>query len=964
MMNLKFDLQRFAGALEPQTTKSWYDGTNWSTTFKNLTASSIKAYYDGSTHYIVETADADTSIATNFTGTVMSATFTVSADKTTITPAGNSALIGLGGTTNGVTASTGSGKITFNGGKITTMSGTGTVTVTGDVGFSNASGTVSGATTGIFTLSSFTGTVTGGADGIIESFDSGTVKASSNNTATNTIVGATFAGAVTVTKVANNEYYTATLNGMAQVVSLANTKGAFNVTGSNGADTFNGVGAKFADSISAGAGKDTISVADAAKTVYIDGGAADDSIKSGTQLGNNSTILGGDGKDIINLSGITTATTDVLVRGDAGDDFINAAATNAANFTNSTVLGGAGKDTLIANNASVVLTGGADADAFDITTQGYEANISDYKFGEDVLLVSGQDVVGTATNWVEQNNNDTLSSDGTTGVIKNGAVSAATITSSNGFFAVTLQDEDKNKVALGWVGESATNINASSMTTPVVLTGTTNTEADLLIGGAKADTIYAGTGDSIYGGAGKDSLNMAASTYGVYVGIATDSGADTVTGFTTGFDIDSADAVYMVNGTSADFGASVNGTDLVLKDGSAAMTLASGTGVTAGAAGAYELLVSGKKVAVAANKGEIKTDDLAYADYWFGTYNKDDKTGSAANFSTATDAVNINLGDTDHVRYIYTVTGGSGNTTLMGGANAESLVAASGSTTSLYGGAGKDTLVSSGDSKTEFFFMNGAGNDEIQNFTTGTDTDTSDVLNFYGSALGSISRTGDGVVKIKTSDGSTLTVNQKTGSADEKLQWVSGAAKGVAKIANTSGSSLSYETDVTNYIGSSKKDTITVGAGDGADVNIWLDGSQGVNYSDIDVVDASGRAGNTTIAGSAIAETITGGSGNASVWGGVGQVADVLRSTSGSTTMFFYGLGNGSDNISGSANDTVNLFDIKLSDIASANIQNSQVILTTSTNDTVTVSGAQTFQLADGSRWTANYSNNQWEAAQ
>ena len=960
MMDFSFDLQLFAStAITPYTgTGKAYiasDGT-WTAIGTSTVVTSPVVYYDGSVYYA--DVDATDFLSATFTGTVVAATLTGGTGTVTATPVSQKIGISTDGS-NGVTASTAGGKFTFASGVVTSMSGTGTVTVAGTVGFSSASGTVAGkSANGSYTLTSFSGAVNAG---VISAFTSGTVKSSSNNANTDTIMGATFTGAVTVTTTDSGETYKATLNGTAQTVSLAAATKPFNVTGSAGADTFTTKGTN-ADTISAGAGADTITATAGTGTVYIDGGAGNDSIVSSTQLGTNSIILGGEGKDIIDLKAITTATTGVSVDGGAGDDSINAAATTAANFTISTILGGAGKDTLIANNASNVLTGGADADAFVISNAAYRANISDYKFGEDVLVVAGS-AVTKANNWGVYTS-DTLSSDGTSGFITDTTTDgAATITSSNGYFAVTLQDDDKNKVALGWVGESAANINASSLTTSVVLTGATNKEGDLLIGGSKSDTIYAGASDSIYGGAGKDTLQMAANTYGVYVGIATESGADTVTNFSTGFDIDAADAVYMVNGSSSDLSVAVDGTALVVKDGSASLTLTNAAAAAADT-GAYELLVGSSKVAVAANKGTIATDDLSYADYWIGTYDSTDKTGSAVDLSTATDAVSVNLGDTDHIRYIYTLKGGSGNTTLMGGTAAESLVAASGSTTSLYGGAGKDTLVSSGDSKTEFFFMNGAGNDEIQGFTTGTDTDTSDVLNFFGSALGSVSRTSDGVLKVKTSDGSTLTVNQTTNSADEKIQWVSGSAKGVVKVAVSSGSSLSYETDVTTYYGSTKKDTLTVGAGDGSDVNIWLDGSQGVSYSAIDVVDASGRAGNTTVAGSAIAETITGGSGSASLWGGAGQVADVLKSTTGSTTTFFYGLGNGSDSVSGSSGDTVNLFDINLSDVTAAEIKNSQVIFTTSANDTVTVSGAQTFQLADGSKWTANYSTNSWEAAQ
>ena len=79
-------------------------------------------------------------------------------------------------------------------------------------------------------------------------------------------------------------------------------------------------------------------------------------------------------------------------------------------------------------------------------------------------------------------------------------------------------------------------------------------------------------------------------------------------------------------------------------------------------------------------------------------------------------------------------------------------------------------------------------------------------------------------------------------------------------------------------------------------------------------------------------------------------------------TDFFYGLDNGNDSIQGHAGDTVDLFDMKLSDITEAVIDtaNKLVIFKTTANETVTVSGGVTDFKVGNQLYITNYKSGGW----
>jgi Ca2+-binding RTX toxin-like protein len=153
------------------------------------------------------------------------------------------------------------------------------------------------------------------------------------------------------------------------------------------------------DSISGGAGNDSLTVGVGADT--IDGGKGDDVIVSN---GANSKLSGGDDNDSISLvaiDAVVVSSVDTL-DGGAGNDSLTVGGFSgkhkltggAGNDTlthsdlngSATLDGGAGSDILRSHNSLDVLTGGADADFFNIAGANGSIKITDFKSTVDKLV--------------------------------------------------------------------------------------------------------------------------------------------------------------------------------------------------------------------------------------------------------------------------------------------------------------------------------------------------------------------------------------------------------------------------------------------------------------------------------------------------------------------------------------------------------------------------------------------------
>ena len=119
------------------------------------------------------------------------------------------------------------------------------------------------------------------------------------------------------------------------------------------------------------------------------------------------------------------------------------------------------------------------------------------------------------------------------------------------------------------------------------------------------------------------------------------------------------------------------------------------------------------------------------------------------------------------------------------------------------------------------------------------------------------------------------------------------------------------------------------------------------------------------LAGTSNSNTIYGGSGNSSLWGGYNSVDDTLVGGAGAE-MFWYGKYDGYDVVSNAnSSDVVNLYDVNLSEITAADVTAGQVVLRFNTGTALVVKDSDnvtpTFQLGGGGRYNYNRSSGQWQ---
>ena len=684
-------------------------------------------------------------------------------------------------------------------------------------------------------------------------------------------------------------------------------------------------------------------------TWQITGTSAGDRI-TGNGLG--STLNGGAGNDTITANAVDYA------EGGDGNDELTAAANNV------TLSGGTGADTLTAvalATGTTTLTGGDGADVFvinDGTTR--SAVITDFDFANDVLY---DNQVAASSNFASITSAQ-VNADG--GINLSGGT--ATVNATNGAYFAQVRGNDNRKQAIGWVGEAATAIDATSMTSGAVIIGNSNTEGDSLYGGSGGDTIYGGANDTVYGGAGRNFVTLSgAATDTMHVlgfGVDNASTHDVVSGFTTGFEAENSDKLILVGGvttvSTSLTGAGAAG-QLTIKSGSSDLIMRNVN--VNGTTGAAEVRVGDdSKVAFVASGSVATVSSASYADMYFGT--KSGSVKSGLSFANIEDSLEVNLSDSKYTN-IASVTGGTGNTSLLGGADAETLISAGGNT-SLYGGAGKDVLVGRTTAADTFFALDGIGADTVSGFEGYTENTAETADTVYLSSV-SAAKLGSNGITLNLNDSDKLVLTGTGVNANTEVRFTTdGTTFGIAKIGSVAGgNNFTYAKEVTYYGGGNGNDTLTFSSGDSDDHQVWLDGSKGVSYSKVNIINGASASGSLELAGDSAKNTITGGSGDDSLWGGSGNTADRLTGNSGANT-FFYGLGEGKDTlVSSSADDTVNLYNINLSDVMSGEITNAGVTVNMNDGSTLTVATSRDikFNLASGESYIANHSTKQWDNA-
>lgn len=477
-----------------------------------------------------------------------------------------------------------------------------------------------------------------------------------------------------------------------------------------------------------------------------------------------------------------------------------------------------------------------------------------------------------------------------------------------------------------------------------------------ITGTSVADTIVAGKGGAtIDGGAGNDSIDLTASANADYVVLGSGSGTDSIVGFGSG------DVISLSGASASEVSASYDGTNVVVTVGSDTVILEStnpgsfyvsdGTtteainySTTAGTAGTITAskgtnYYTGSNAAVTfANYGEDVVVDLGNT----GSY---DGSATYSGIVAATGANN-------HSNTL--VGAATTRNTLVGGANAQN---------SLYGGgSANDVLVAGNNSENVFFYGESEGNDTIRNYASGTNT----IALLSGNSTDASFINGN--TQITWSDGSKLTL-QGYGGTNRAIYYSTDngvTSKGLL-VGNTNAkNTFTYASDIGIYWGGTKGDALQVNTAE--DVNIWLDNTKGVAYSGIKTVNAANATGQAVIVGASTNESIVGGKGDNSLWGGVTNASDTMKGGTGYNE-FFFGKDEGNDVITDSKNtDKVVLYNVVSTDLASAAVSGKDMVISLTDGSSLTIKnyttkGASTFQMGDGSKYTYDSNNNQWVQA-
>lgn len=682
--------------------------------------------------------------------------------------------------------------------------------------------------------------------------------------------------------------------------------------------------------VSAGDGNDTVSVG--GNYVTVDGGAGNDSIVA---AGNYANITAGDGADTVSIGGAS-----VTASGGAGNDVISVQGASAV------IDAGAGNDSVIVadNDASITLGDGRDTVSIGGATG---VSLQDYTYGTDVLIMGngvGADSTGAGAANVAFDTTGLVSVDGAT----------ATIAPTDGYYKARLSKTGSDDtLRYAWVSDTASTINLSSEANPFYVEADLNdTTGDSVIGGRGNDSIIVGSNDTVNGGRGNDSISIAANSTGVTVALSTSGGDDTVNGAKglTGF-TDDALTFYVDDASKLGFtfGGTNNALKASIKGASAEFTDVTGDVVdlkvnAAGTTTNYEVIASGKPAVIDENASVLYgVGDNVSVSVGAGVGNSVIDLSSHHHFDDTHTYVNINKID---------ATNSDGDDVLIGADTATTIAAGKGNSTIFGVGAGNDSLAGGAGNDT-FFFGSGYGKDTIANYNASGDDQIvlfQDSKDFTKDNSGLHMAIGNDSLTVQNvgTDAANMEYTLSTWGKDNRFT----AKIGMTATANT----LTYDENVKWYIGGSKTDTLTLTDVD--DHEIQLGGTwKGTTYTKIEKVDASKASGDLLIWGATNEnDTILAGTGSSSIFGGFGSSGnDVLTGNTSGTTTFEFGLGCGNDTITASkAADSVYLYNVSSSDIQSATVSGTALVLTLTDSSTLTInsfrsgSSTNTFTLTDG----------------
>ncbi len=709
-------------------------------------------------------------------------------------------------------------------------------------------------------------------------------------------------------------------------VSIVGTSGINIITGGAGNDTIDGAGG--ADTIVAGGGNDTVSyygtetsidggtgvntlVMKAAATVNL--GNTDQTTADSTNVANFQNVDASALTTAVSITGSSTANTIIggsgndTIDGFGGADTINAGAgddTVTYHGTEVSIDGNTGTDTLIISaGATLTAVNFAVASGSDQTT-GDSVSVTNFENLNAAALTTNLVVTGSAfANTITTGSgNDTIDGGGGTDVISAGAGDDTVAYYGNetsidgGTGTNTLLLKAVATVNLGMADQTTgdptnvtnfANVDASALSAGVSLTGSTG--ANVITGGFGNDTIdgaggtdvinanggddtvtYHGTETSIDGGAGSDTLVLAAVGGITAVNFSVAAGSDQTTG----------DGVLVANFENLNAAVATTALNVLGSTGVNNITTGSGNDTIDGGGGADVINAGdgndtvsyrGTEFSIDGGTGTntlllraVTTVDLSQTDQTLG-----DQV-NVANFQNV-DASQLVAG--------VTITGSSGINVITGSTGAD-IIDGNGGADVISAGAGNDTVTYHG---TEASIDGGAGSDTLVLAAAGGIT----AVNF-AVAANADQTVGDivGVTNFENLDGTALTT----------ALTVTGSS-GINVISTGSGNDI--------IDGGGGADVIYAGAGDDTVVyegsEASIDGGTGtntlkmnvattVNLGNIDQttgdvtavtnfqnVDASALTTGISITGSSGVNVILGGSGGDTIDGGGGARHDYGR---------------------------------------------------------------------------------------
>ncbi|NEH98759.1 M10 family metallopeptidase [Rhizobium leguminosarum] len=634
--------------------------------------------------------------------------------------------------------------------------------------------------------------------------------------------------------------------------ALTNIANVENLT-YTGSASFTGTGNALANTITGGTGND-----------LLDGGAGNDTLAGGT--GNDIYVVDS-ASDVINeavnagtdeiRTALATYSIAALVNVENLTYTGSASFTGTGNALANTITGGAGTDTLNGGAGADSLIGGAGDDTYIVDNAGDSVTEN---------AAAGTDTVKTVlANYTIGNNVENLTYAGTAAFVGTGNSLANTITGGVGNDTLNggagadtmiggagddtyIVDNASDSVAENAAAGTDTvktglanytignNVEKLSYTGSADFTGTGNALANTITGGAGNDTLDGGAGnDTLIGGAGND-IYVVDSASDVITELAS-AGTDEIRTSLATYSIAALINVEKLSYTgSANFTGTGNALANTITGGAGHDTLNGGAGddTLIGGAGDDTYIVdnAGDSVAenAAAGTDTVKTVLASYtlaANVESLTY-----IGTVAFAGTGNDLDNVITG----AAAIDTLSGGAGNDTLNGGAGADTLI----------GGAGDDTYI-----------VDNAGDSVAENADEGTDT-VRTALAAYTLGANVENLTYGGTAAF-VGTGNSLANTITGGVGNDTLNGAAGADI----LIGGAGSDI--------YILDDLADVVTEGLNEGTDlIRTVLSSYALTNIANVENLAFIGT-GDFIGTGNALANTITGGTGNDLLDGGAGN---------------------------------------------------------------------------------------------